>query len=136
MAVGLTAEVTSCCWPVTAAEVGKADLLALAAVAVVEKTDSTAESDARALELLAELQGELAVLEAETLELLAAWTAFSGVCNQLAAVGCNTAAVAALVEPLLQQVPAAVAEQLEELLAAAAELAVLEELVAERKCFR
>ena len=79
-------------------------------VAAVEKTDSIAGPDARALELLAELQGELAVLEDETLEPPAAWTAFYGVCNQLAAVGCSTAAVAVLVGPLLQRVLAAVAE--------------------------
>lgn len=85
-------------------------MLALAAVAAVERTDSTAEPDARALELLAEPQRELAVLEDETLELLVAWTAFSGVCNQLAAVGCSMAAVVVLVGPLLQRVPAAVAE--------------------------
>ena len=107
---------------------------ALAAVAVVEKTDSTAESDAGALELLAELQGELAVLEAETLELPAAWTAFSGVCNQLAVAGCSMAAVVALVGPLLQQLlAAAAAERLEGLLAAAAglDLALVELVVGE-----
>ncbi len=51
------------------AEVEKTDLLALAAVAAIGKTDSIVEQDARVLELLVEL---LVELEDETLEPLAA----------------------------------------------------------------
>jgi hypothetical protein len=111
----------------------KVDLLAPAAVAVVERTDSVVGRDALASGLLA----ELVVLEGENPELTAAWTAFSGVCNQLAVVGCSTAAAAALVGLLLQQPVAAVAEQLEELLAAAVGLdCALVGLVAEERLVR
>ena len=65
----MVAEATSCCSPVPVAEVEKADLLALAAVAAIGKTDSIVEQDARVLELLVEL---LVELEDETLEPLAA----------------------------------------------------------------
>ena len=132
----MVAEATSCCWPATVAEVEKTDLLALAAVVAVGKTDSTVEQGAPALGPLQPQRG-LVALEDGTPEPMVAWTAFSGACNQLVAVGCSMAAAAALVEPLLQQVPAAVAEQLEELLVAAAGLDwVLVKLVVAREFAR
>ena len=102
----LAAEATSYCW--------------LATVAGVERASLLVESDAWALELLVEQREELAVPEDGMLGPLVAWTASSGVCNQLAVVGCSTVAVVALVGLLLRKVRAV--ESLGKLLVAAAGL--------------
>lgn len=126
-----------------AAAVETVNSSALAAAAAVEKAGSLVGLDAWTLAPLAELQGALAELEEEMLELLVAGPASSGACNPLAAAGCNTAAGVASVELLLRKplaavVGLAVAELLEKLLAAVAgvgwELAELFELAAEENC--
>lgn len=96
-------------------------MLALVVVAVVERANLVAETGAWASELLVEQQEGLAVLAAERLGPLVAWTASFGACTRFAAAGCSTDAAVALVG-LLQRVLVAAAELLEELLAAAAEL--------------